>query len=92
MKKLVLIVVLTVSLGLMGGICMDQASAFFGGFGKGFWGGGGCGYAAPYNYGITPYWAYGPGCGPVYPGCAMKKKAGKAKAAPAAPKPAPKKK
>jgi hypothetical protein len=66
MKKVALIIVLTVSLGLVAGIMVDQASAFgfFGGktYGSGY----GCGYGAPYYYGIMPYWGYGYGYG--YPG------------------------
>jgi hypothetical protein len=50
MKKLLVVVVLTVCLGLVGGVFADQASAFFGNI---FGGGKSCGYAAPY-------------CGPTY--------------------------
>ncbi len=69
MKKLAVIIVLTVSLGLAGAIMVDQASAF-GFLGRGFGGGYasagyGCGYGATY-YGIMPYWGYGYGYG--YPG------------------------
>lgn len=71
MKKLVLIIALTVSLGLVGAIMVDQASAFgFGGrgFGGGYASAGyGCGYGMPYYYGIMPYWGWGCGYG-CYPG------------------------
>jgi hypothetical protein len=65
MKKLALIIVLTISLGLVGGIMVDQASAFgfFGG--RAYGGGYGCGYGMPSYYGIMPYWGYGYG---YYPG------------------------
>lgn len=65
MKKLALIIVLTVSLGLVGAIMVDQASAFgfFGrGYGGGYGAGYGCGYGGAY-YGIMPYWGYGCGYG-----------------------------
>gem|GEM_PF-4098639 len=66
MKKLALIIAVTVSLGLVAGIMVDQASAFgfFGGktYGSGY----GCGYGAASYYGIMPYWGYGYGYG--YPG------------------------
>jgi hypothetical protein len=66
MKKLALIIVLTVSLGLVAGMVVDQASAF--GFGGRGWGGGyGCGYGMPYYGGIMPYWGWGCGYG-YYPG------------------------
>ncbi len=82
MKKLLVVVVLTVCLGLVGGVFADQASAFFGLFG----GAKGCGYAAPYCGPTYYYGCYAPAwCGPkVY-----KKKKGaapvekKAKPAPA---------
>ncbi len=69
MKKLLVVVVLTVCLGLVGGVCADQASAFFG---KLFGGGKACGYgygcAAPYCGPTYYYGCYAPvvGCGPVY--------------------------
>jgi len=81
MKKLALIIVLTVSLGLVAGAMADQASAF-GFFGARSYGGGyGCGYAAPYCYGMMPYWGCGYGYG-RYPGYywGWKKKGGKMKA------------
>jgi hypothetical protein len=54
MKKLLVVVVLTVCLGLVGGVFADQASAFFGNL---FGGGKACG--SGYGYGM-PY------CGPNY--------------------------
>ena len=68
MKKIALIIVLTVSLGLAGAIMVDEASAFgfFGrGFGGGYGAGYGCGYGAAY-YGLMPYWGYGCGYGYGY--------------------------
>ncbi len=62
MKKLALIIVLTVSMGLVAGAMVDQASAF-GFFGGRSLGGYGCGYSTPYYYGIMPYWGYGCGYG-----------------------------
>ena len=79
MKKLAVIIVLTVALGLAGAIMVDQASAF-GFFGGKSYGGYGSGYGAPYYYGITPYWGYGYGYYPGYWGCKWKK-GGKMKAA-----------
>jgi hypothetical protein len=65
MKKIALIIVLTVSLGIAGAMMVDQASAFgfFGkGYGAGYGAGYGCGYGGGYGYyGIMPYWAYGYG-------------------------------
>jgi hypothetical protein len=83
MKKLLVVVVLTVCLGLVGGVFADQASAFFGNI---FGGSKACGYAAPYCGPTYYYGCYAPAwCGPkVY-----KKKKGaapvekKAKPAPA---------
>ena len=69
MKKIALIIVLTVSLGIAGAMMVDQASAFgfFGkGYGGGYGAGYGCGYGAAY-YGLMPYWGYGYGYG-SYPG------------------------
>ena len=81
MKKLALIIVLTVSLGLVAGIMGDQASAFgfFGGktYGSGY----GCGYGAPYYYGIMPYSGYGYGYYPGYYWGGKWKRGGKMKAA-----------
>lgn len=71
MKKLLVIVVLTVCLGLVGGVCADQASAFFGKFfggGKACGSGYGYGCGMPYcgpNYYVGCY-APMPACGPVY--------------------------
>jgi hypothetical protein len=64
MKKLALIIVLTISFGLVGGIMVSQASAF--GFSGGKWGGYGCGYGMPYYYGVAPYWGWGYGPYPGY--------------------------
>ncbi len=67
MKKFALIIVLTVSLGLVGAMMVNDASAF-GLFGRGFGGGygagygAGCGYGSGYGYyGLMPYWGYGYG-------------------------------
>lgn len=80
MKKLLVVVVLTVCLGLVGGVLADQASAFFGLFGAKS-----CGYAAPYCGPTYYYGCYAPAwCGPkVYKkkGAAPAEK--KAKPAPA---------
>jgi len=80
MKKFALIIVLTVSLGLVGAIMVDQASAF-GFFGRGFGGGYGCCYGGGYGayYGLMPYWGYGCGygCGYGYGGYWGRGKRGK---------------
>jgi hypothetical protein len=69
MKKLALLVVLTVSLGLMGAMYATPASAFFFGGGGLFGGGSGCcapAYCAPVY--CAPVCA--PYCGPWYGCCA----------------------
>ena len=86
MKKLCLIVAMTVALGLVVGLYADSASAFFGGkFGK-FGGGAKAGLYPAYGpYGCyypcyTPYWCYYPGyCGPPLKKKAMPKAKPKAK-------------
>ncbi len=74
MKKLLVVVVLTVCLGLVGGVFADQASAFFGnlfgggkacsyGGGYGAYGGGYGAYGGGYGAYGGGYGAYGGGCG-----------------------------
>ena len=74
MKKVLLIVALTVSLGLLGSFFVAPASAFLPGL-PGLGGGGGCSYgAAPCYWGWYGCW---PGC--YYPApCVVKPKAKKA--------------
>ncbi len=75
MKKLALLVVLTVTLGLVGAMYATPASAFFfGGFGGGGYNGGGCcpTYCAPMYCApmcCAPYCGPAYGCYPAYPGC-----------------------
>lgn len=85
MKKLLIVVALMVSIGLVGGLTAQPASAFFGGLGNGFgsgfgfFGAGNCGPAVCAPVYCAPVYC-APVCAPYYYApCGKVKKAAKAK-------------
>jgi hypothetical protein len=83
MKKLIIIVGLLVSLGLVGGVIADHASAMGFGTGGGFGLFGAKKACAPmYAYPCAPYYCAPYWCGPAY-ACKPRKAKAKAPAAPA---------